>query len=265
MYESIEKRSTMITECRWSVCMNEKLMGISWSLNWRHPGIRERVQMSLTSESAPLSTPGQAKLMNSWHRLWTTSAQTRTDQNEIVRMAIRSEWVRISSPICPIWIFSFIGDFPTRLLTLTLKALFTKTPTKENSHIDAVRPCFDGNLPDEISAMRTKCWCFEKARNELMFFNSINILLTQCTPSSNGLFLLHERRGTRWSSRKIFTTRVWRRGVHWKQTRCCSTSSVQCWWVGGGRFLRILQGFIRTITTGRCRHVLLWRGEWLAG
>ena len=80
MNQSIEEWSTMNTECGWSIGMNLKLMAVTWSLEWiairgdaqQTKQKRERI---LTSESAPLSTPGQSKLMNSWQRLWTTSEQ----------------------------------------------------------------------------------------------------------------------------------------------------------------------------------------------
>lgn len=45
-------------------------ISISFNLTW------------LTSESAPLSTPGQVNVTNSWHLLWTTKLQTvKTRQN----------------------------------------------------------------------------------------------------------------------------------------------------------------------------------------
>lgn len=41
----------------------------------------------LTSVSGPLSAPGQEKVTNSWHLLWTTKQQTGEKRERAVRIA----------------------------------------------------------------------------------------------------------------------------------------------------------------------------------
>ena len=42
--------------------------------------------VELTSESAPRSTPGQTKVTNSWHLLWTTKLQTGGKSNNFLSL-----------------------------------------------------------------------------------------------------------------------------------------------------------------------------------
>lgn len=49
------------------------------------PSFRPALLSLLTSEAGPLSAPGQEKVTNSWHLLWTTKQQTATRK---VRMQV---------------------------------------------------------------------------------------------------------------------------------------------------------------------------------
>lgn len=70
-------------------------------------------------------------------------------------------------------------------------------------------------LPDKISAMSTKSWCFEKARNEFVTLDCEYIFLSNGSTSSHNLFFLIE---FLWSS--IW----WHR--HWCNDSCCMTQMV---------------------------------------
>ena len=75
------------------------------------------------------------------------------------------------------------------VLTLTLKSLFTKAPRTKRGLQDNTE---EGSLPDKISAMGAEGGCFEKSWDKFMASSGEDILLSQCSASFNGLFLLDE-------------------------------------------------------------------------
>lgn len=71
-----------------------------------------------------------------------------------------------------------------------LETLFPKTPGLREITIkdSGERLVFNGFIPDEIFAMAAKCELLKESGDELVVFDFVDVLLAQCTATSESSF-----------------------------------------------------------------------------